>query len=1088
MSLFLRAEVKGTRFDLDVQESIPLRMDISAVENGEIGKSFGAASQTFDLPGSKNNDTFFKAAFNVNSVEARGFYRSVNVSVIQNTTEVFQGKMFLQEVLTDDQGNNRYKVNVISETIDFATLIENQYLAQLDFSDLNHDYTSTNVTSSWDDGINSGDIIYPLVDYGTDGTQDFNAVEFGGTVGKIDNASSPMLIQQFKPAVRAKVIVDKIFESVGYNYSSSFFDGTEFNKMYVLTTKDDKIGVQNTSNQDSGFIARKTATQTINANQQYTKVTFPSEIYDPSNGYNTSISEFEVINAGAYAFKADLTFDKPIDQEDTVALLRVALFRNGSFVTSQSFDILMFYQGTVTFSTTGLALDAGDDIELRARYEQNNDDGSIHDVDIEADSEFRTIYAPAVLIGGNVDMAAQMDQELKSLDFMKGLIEKFNLVVEPKQDERNTLIIEPFSTWRDSGEQKDWSDKVDTSKKLSISHPIAKQPRAIKYSDGKDEDTLNKFSFDNFNSDDLFGTYDYTTTSDMAQGERTIGSFFSNCPTKGIIGSPQTIIPHLYKRDGGQKKSYKFKPRLVYRIDDRQPIGATGGEFFLQKTADPDNNHSITSYTTVSHLSAYPSSDSVKSLHFGGTWYPFHQNVANGFVANDAFATYWGEYINELYAPDARLLTCDMYFKPIDLIDIRLNDQIWIKDAYYRINKISGFNLTTDDVVKVELLKAPLVKFNFPITYIDNPNDEDPIPVGPTDFDYDNGFVGFGDVGTGTPITQSDFVQEAALNSGYTIVSSSVSSSKWFNDVQTTLNTDSTTNVGGTVTVDPSAGNVVGAADSSTIGQNVDKALIVGANLTLENGVKNSIISGDDITVGEDSIDTTILSGENIEVKTGSFQAVSLSSISSSINGTRNTTIGTSQVHLGSLAESTIAVGGSDYDMGVTGSARFIRHVHLGGAGFEFYATSSSDSFVDSVGIGDLPNEPINSGVNKDQKVIIGNAIKSGAEYINVRPITATPAGSTTLVGDERAHLIFLSYSGANGYHSITLADASVNEGRILRFKTDATINNSKFVKLLPSGSQTIDGGAEYDMDRGYDGISLLAHSDEWYIIQKKEK
>jgi len=46
---------------------------------------------------------------------------------------------------------------------------------------------------------------YPLVEYGQDGTvPDMYAIAMGGGTGKVDNPNTPMLVQQFKPAIRVK--------------------------------------------------------------------------------------------------------------------------------------------------------------------------------------------------------------------------------------------------------------------------------------------------------------------------------------------------------------------------------------------------------------------------------------------------------------------------------------------------------------------------------------------------------------------------------------------------------------------------------------------------------------------------------------------------------------------------------------------------------------------------------------------------------------------------------------------------------------------------------------------------------------------
>ena len=46
-------------YDLEIDNNIPLRLDISAVQNTDIGKSYGIGSQTFVLPGTKANNQFF---------------------------------------------------------------------------------------------------------------------------------------------------------------------------------------------------------------------------------------------------------------------------------------------------------------------------------------------------------------------------------------------------------------------------------------------------------------------------------------------------------------------------------------------------------------------------------------------------------------------------------------------------------------------------------------------------------------------------------------------------------------------------------------------------------------------------------------------------------------------------------------------------------------------------------------------------------------------------------------------------------------------------------------------------------------------
>ena len=96
-------------------------------------------------------------------------------------------------------------------------------------------------------------------------------------------------------------------------------------------------------------------------------------------------------------------------------------------------------------------------------------------------------------------------------------------------------------------------------------------------------------------------------------------------------------------------------------------------------------------------------------------------------------------------------------------------------------------------------------------------------------------------------------------------------------------------------------------------------------------------------------------------------------------------------------------------------------------------------------------------------------------------------SGSTYDVGDTE-YMIFNTWSGANGTATINLPRAGDNEGRLLRFKSDETIGANTAITLSPSSPDTIDGDPEFSFNRDYDGVMLLAHNSNWFIIQRKAK
>jgi len=115
----------------------------------------------------------------------------------------------------------------------------------------------------------------------------------------------------------------------------------------------------------------------------------------------------------------------------------------------------------------------------------------------------------------------------------------------------------------------------------------------------------------------------------------------------------------------------------------------------------------------------------------------------------------------------------------------------------------------------------------------------------------------------------------------------------------------------------------------------------------------------------------------------------------------------------------------------------------------------------------------------------LGSVTTNGKVKVTVNAISGTNGGTTNLTASN--HFNFISYVGANnGTHRINLP--AVEDGLILRFKTNSSISNSKDIEIEAQANQTIDGSSSYMMDRPYDGITLLGYNGHWYIIQKKEK
>ena len=70
------------------------------------------------------------------------------------------------------------------------------------------------------------------------------------------------------------------------------------------------------------------------------------------------------------------------------------------------------------------------------------------------------------IFGNIVDVPSLIDDSITQKDFLKDLIERFNLIVAVDPEDAGNLIIEPYNDYLALGDIKYWTDKLDTSKRL----------------------------------------------------------------------------------------------------------------------------------------------------------------------------------------------------------------------------------------------------------------------------------------------------------------------------------------------------------------------------------------------------------------------------------------------------------------------------------------------------------------------------------------------------------------------------------------------------------------------------------------------
>jgi len=738
--------------DLDIDSNIPLRLDISNFDNSRIGVVFGVGSQTFELPGTKKNNLFFNNAYDIGATDIPSLYDFIPASVLIDGDEILTGNMQLIEVVASEDGYVTYKVNVVDQAIQFTSELDGKFIVNADFSAYDHNLTAAFITGSWSGSENNSDlplngaVYYPLVDYGNDGEEEYYAVDPSGSLpfiqfsglasatGSIDNILTPLAFQQLLPAMRCKELLDVIAAQAGFEFTSSFADLTSeaFKNAYVLAKSTDRLGPTSAGASNETFSGSLSGNQTLPAQSgfaQYEATVEHIADFDPSSNFANATHRYIVPLNGSYAVDFSTAFDAVVGSFK-------ARYQTGIKVSFAAGGFQRYLVGgpfypagsqlvTQSGAFTIPNLTVGDTLEMILQYEALGS-GAIGTSTIYDNSEetfFDVISTPISYEGAPIDMSQQFDGNTKTLDLFKGFLEQFNMVAYPTQNQNQMISIEPFDTWMLSGRDRDWTDKFNTAERISITSPLSEQPKENFIGNSKDNDRFSKITQEN-QPNLPYGTVQLVSNSTIPQGSRKITTFFSpvimgtmlqsgSITNEGNLtynlGVQDDYVPHLYKFDNNSLKSFNFKPRIGYKLANNALVNAANGTMFIGTPGSAAAYSGSEGYATIANVSGVGNQLNLFNLHFDNSYSEFVP-IGSDYdtaevVAQTAYQAYWANYITGLYWNEGKKVTMDLYFTPDEYKDIELNDRITIKDQTYRINKISGFNLTEPDVVTVELLK-----------------------------------------------------------------------------------------------------------------------------------------------------------------------------------------------------------------------------------------------------------------------------------------------------------------------------------------------------------------------------------------------
>ena len=728
--------------DLYEDEDIPLSLSVDDFKN--TAEKVQSYSKAFNLPATKRNNKIFDSIFEItrtamNTLAFNPYIRTQCV-LKQEGYILFEGFLRMLDI-SDKNGEVSYNVNLFSEAVALADVLQDRTFGNMNFVELQHDYTYLNIRYSWNDAGNSivysnpstsgfrddyTTLRYPFVDWNK------QWLISNGVLGTIGMPQLTTLEQAFRPFIQVKYLIDRIFkETAQFTYTSDFFDTDEFKKMYRdFNLGADEFGstipVQgNLRQKNDGSASNFYINQHTYSSSAYCR--FQSQVFvtggidsywdntlyrfvSPVNNLNVTIQmSISLFNQSAIPGDNFSNWFRVAVFKPSGAVKEV-LYEDNSVINTISFKFALGFLSTELMS--------GEWIQVQSH---NFDSGSDDKILLMDESSIRfDVENDSVSTSSLLNTARA---EVGQWDFLKGLINMFNLVTIPDPNNPNNLIIEPYKdifidntksgvvsdlTLKSRGIEHDWTDKIDIAEiKLEPLTDLNKKT-IFKFAEDSDDYAFSVYKRDVINpatgEGHLYGSqvFDASAYNILSGEDEIVAEPFAATIPKPLTDLPthlEFIVPSIYSADDdGQTSGFANSPRIMYNNGVKT---LTIADYYVPAQNGVSAASGVDDYLQFSHLSEIATTTSTIDFHFGAC--QLIQPIGNP-TTNNLYNTYWSPYYDELYHPDTRTMTLKVNLTPADINTFNFYDTVMIKNREFRVNKI---DYKPNDLAVVEFILIP---------------------------------------------------------------------------------------------------------------------------------------------------------------------------------------------------------------------------------------------------------------------------------------------------------------------------------------------------------------------------------------------
>ena len=726
--------------DLYENEDLPLTLSVDEFKN--VAEKVQSYSKAFKLPATKRNNRIFDTIFEITrAYDGIIFspYKRTQCILKQDGFILFEGFLRLLDI-TEKEQEISYNVNLYSEVVALADVLKDKTFSELDFSELDHSYTYSNIRNSWqgllpvaplpagsfagaEGAVITGVLKYPFINW----NHQFEFTTSGRPkITRLENV--------FRPCIRLKYLIDNIFAdpTVPFTYSSDFFNSSEFNYLFMdfnwgsdnAPLIFDGVGELTTFYAVSISNTFPPAYVTLGVIERCEIPGGSEPCMDSNFGFASSVFTVQEENQ-QYIFDYEFIFDffefgtEECNLNVEWVVAGVVINPSPTILGSPS-NLEYTYSGNFVTGGNAPSVSVGDTIFCRVKTEGfspplSMDFWRLRSGFISFPSNIATLCTITTSINQTTTntLLGTLRGELGQWDFLKGLMTMFNLVTLIDEDNPNNIIIEPYGdifipnptagqTLANRGIVHDWTDKIDVSQMKLTPLTDLNKNTIFKFVEDDDDYAFNRYKTQS--GGHLYGSENIDadiTDFNILDGEKEIiAEPFGASVVKPIMEQyPDIVVPSIYSynEDDGTSEGFDNSPRIMYNnyvvdMSTTYSVPAQNGGV---------GNANESQYLQFSHLSEIPSTSSTRDLHFGSC--QLMPNVGTP-TANNLFSLYWQPYFNELYNPDTRIMTIKVNLNPADISNFRFNDKVQIKNRTFRVNKI---DYKPNNLATVEFILIP---------------------------------------------------------------------------------------------------------------------------------------------------------------------------------------------------------------------------------------------------------------------------------------------------------------------------------------------------------------------------------------------